>query len=220
MTENQIGFSDIVNECVSLLREHFGFVLLVTTVIAAGSIVLDLLNENVNIVVGGLIVGVFVQYLFTEKVLVDLVPEGLSEKRRKYGALFAASILGTLGIVFGFVLLIVPGLILMSGWSAATPFIVVERKGGIEALKSSWRATSPARVPLALVFLVYCLAIAVLLGIFAFQVETSGADGEDLMSIIMDNVFSSIMYVSNWLLGSAVYRLVAPRGNELANVFS
>jgi hypothetical protein len=50
-----------------------------------------------------------------------------------------ASILAAIGIAIGFVLLIVPGLILLTFWSLIVPFIVLAGSGVFEAFGNSWR---------------------------------------------------------------------------------
>jgi Uncharacterised protein family (UPF0259) len=53
------------------------------------------------------------------------------------GSLVFFSILSTLGVAIGFLLLVVPGLILLTIWSLGTPAIVVERIGPIDAFARS-----------------------------------------------------------------------------------
>jgi hypothetical protein len=50
-----------------------------------------------------------------------------------------ASILAAIGITIGLVLLIVPGLILLTFWSLIVPFIVLAGSGVFEAFGNSWR---------------------------------------------------------------------------------
>jgi hypothetical protein len=58
-----------------------------------------------------------------------------------------------LGIVVGFILLVVPGVILSVAWSMAGYYMVDQNLGPIDALKASWEGTKGARAALALVFL-------------------------------------------------------------------
>lgn len=53
------------------------------------------------------------------------------------GSLILAGLLAGLGIMVGFVLLIVPGLILLTIWSLIAPVIVLERKDAVAALGRS-----------------------------------------------------------------------------------
>ncbi|HEX9039441.1 MAG TPA: hypothetical protein VF838_00290, partial [Trebonia sp.] len=55
------------------------------------------------------------------------------------GSVAVASILASIGIGIGFVLIIVPGLILLTFWSLIVPEIVIGGAGAIEAFGRSWR---------------------------------------------------------------------------------
>ena len=50
-----------------------------------------------------------------------------------------ASLLAAIGITIGLVLLIVPGLVLLTFWSLIVPFIVLAGSGVFEAFRNSWR---------------------------------------------------------------------------------
>ena len=53
------------------------------------------------------------------------------------GSLILAGILASIGIAIGFVLIIVPGLILLTWWSLISPVIVMERKPALQAFGRS-----------------------------------------------------------------------------------
>jgi hypothetical protein len=55
------------------------------------------------------------------------------------GAVAIASILASIGITIGFVLVIVPGLILLTFWSLIVPEIVIGGAGALESFSRSWR---------------------------------------------------------------------------------
>ncbi len=55
----------------------------------------------------------------------------------KLGALVLTSIIAGVGIFFGFLLLIVPGLILLTWWALVAPIVMLEDKSGTEALGRS-----------------------------------------------------------------------------------
>jgi hypothetical protein len=56
--------------------------------------------------------------------------------------LIGLSIVSTLGMMLGLILLVVPGIILALGWSTAVPVKIVERAGVFESLSRSWALTS------------------------------------------------------------------------------
>jgi hypothetical protein len=55
------------------------------------------------------------------------------------GSVAVASILASIGIAIGFILIIVPGLILLTFWSLLVPEIVIGGAGAIESFGRSWR---------------------------------------------------------------------------------
>src|ERR1700748_158962 len=54
-------------------------------------------------------------------------------------AVALASILASIGITIGFILIIVPGLILLTFWSLIVPEIVIGGSGALDAFSRSWR---------------------------------------------------------------------------------
>lgn len=218
---------DVINEIVALASENGGYLALVTAAVAAGYVVMDLLMQDGGYGISSLVVGILVQFLVVERLLGDRLPAG--KARRRYGAMFVSAILGGLGIIVGFLFLIVPGVLLAAGWSASTPFIVVEEKGGVEALGASWEATEGSRLALALVVFVggAALLIAFVLVMALSTFLSAGgldawiaSDQLGLVEIILSNIFASGFSVAGWLLGAAVYRLVRPMGGELQDVFA
>jgi hypothetical protein len=55
------------------------------------------------------------------------------------GSVAVASILASIGIAIGFVLIIVPGLILLTFWSLIVPHIVIGGSGAFDSFGRSWR---------------------------------------------------------------------------------
>jgi hypothetical protein len=53
------------------------------------------------------------------------------------GELILVGIAAGVGVVIGFVLIVIPGLILITVWSVAAPVVVLERPGGLRALRRS-----------------------------------------------------------------------------------
>ncbi len=65
------------------------------------------------------------------------IGETLNKVGPRVGALVAAGLLAALGVMIGLVLLIVPGLVLLTWWSVLIPAIVLERAGVFEAFGRS-----------------------------------------------------------------------------------
>jgi hypothetical protein len=74
------------------------------------------------------------------------IGELYSRTRPRLPALIVAGILAALGIVLGLVLLIVPGLYLLSRWAVITPAIVLEKRSAGESFARSSELTAGNRL--------------------------------------------------------------------------
>jgi hypothetical protein len=104
-----------------------------------------------------------------------------------FGILFA------IGVTIGFVLLIVPGLILITFWSVGAPAIVVERAGVIEAFGRSWRLVrGNAWSVFATLLLVLLIVIAI--GIVLGVVATPIGDGAIVVASILSGILTAPIF--------------------------
>jgi hypothetical protein len=119
-------------------------------VIGIAGVVEGLLSVSGSLVLGlvGALIGLAASFLYTGYVvkLVQDVRDGrrdfsvgdlFSHAAPYVGTLILNGILAGIAIVIGFVLIIVPGLILITIWSVISPSIVVEDKGVFEAFGRS-----------------------------------------------------------------------------------
>jgi hypothetical protein len=87
-----------------------------------------------------------------------------------------ASLLAAIGIGIGLVILVVPGLILLTYWSLIVPSIVVGESGAMASFGRSWRAISghfwQAFGTYVLVFLIW-VAFSIVLGLALLAVPTA-----------------------------------------------
>lgn len=90
---------------------------------------------------------------------------------RAFLPLILISVLATLGILLGMILLIVPGIILAVGWSVIVPVRVVERTGIVETLGRSWDLTSGHR------WAIFGLMLIFAIGSIGFQALGSAVEG-------------------------------------------
>jgi hypothetical protein len=105
-----------------------------------GGLVLLLLASIVSLIANALYTG------FVVELVADVRADGrrdftagqlFSSARHAIAPLIGAGILAGIGITIGLILLIVPGLILLTIWSVISPAIVVERRGVIESFGRS-----------------------------------------------------------------------------------
>ena len=141
---------------------------------------------------------------------------GLREGNAGFGAFFGINFLAGLGILLGMILLIVPGMILGARWSAANAALLAEGEGINAALSRSWHMTSASLWPIIGVQLVIFVPALVIAFGALFTLDTA-----------MPVVASVVMYLAlfaasifSWLAGIAIYALLRPETDELAEVFA
>lgn len=145
----QLDVGETMREALQLYREHAGVLIpaafwlfLVVAIVSGlteGDLSLFWIGELLSLVVGSLYTGIVVN-------LVRDVREGRREQsvgdlgRRVVpvlGPLVGASVVYGLGVFFGSLLLLVPGLYLATVWIATAPVIVIEERGVFDALGRS-----------------------------------------------------------------------------------
>lgn len=176
----RIGVGDVISETFSTYGQNLGallgsaiLVFVVVGLIAGllqsiGGIFFLLLASAVRIAGQALYTGFVVE-------LVRDVRDGRRDQTA--GDLFSAAapyvlpligfgILAGIGITIGFILIVIPGLILLTFWSVGAPAIVVEGTGPIDAFSRSWQLVRGEAWPvfgvLLLTFLIVVVVAAVL----------------------------------------------------------
>ena len=126
--------------------------------------------------------------------------ESLAAALRVLLPLIGLSILWALGIGFGFILLVVPGIILLMMWSVATPALVVERQGVFAAFGRSAELTKGAKwkifgLCLLLLVIYWLLSLIVgLVGLGTFRGSSpEGLTATNIVgSIIVGTIFNML----------------------------
>ena len=119
-------------------------------------------------VFGSLLLTMIMAYVLQAAIVYGTVTD-LSGKRASFGSclstalkvllpLIGISIVSTLGMGLGLVLLVIPGIILALGWSIAVPVRVVERVGVFASLGRSWQLTSGYKGTIFLLVIIFSLA--------------------------------------------------------------
>jgi hypothetical protein len=141
--EPKLSVGDTLRETFAIYREHAGVLLPVAfwLFLFAGMV-----EELTPLIVGvvGLVVGTLYQGMVVGLVkdvqdgrLDSSVQELMRSVLPVFWRLLGAGLLIAVGLVGGFLLLIVPGLYLLAVWAVAAPAIVVERRRVTEALGRS-----------------------------------------------------------------------------------
>ncbi len=149
----RIAVGNVINETFSIYGANLGpligsalVVFIVVGIIAGillavGGVVLALLAAIARLAGEALYVGFVVKLVEDvrdgrrDQTMGDLV----SAAAPSIMSLIAFGILFGIGVGIGFVLIIIPGLILLTMWSVGAPAIVAEGAGPIEAFGRSWR---------------------------------------------------------------------------------
>jgi hypothetical protein len=112
---------------------------ILTALLVAASPALGLVGFLVSLVASTLFTGMVVELVAdVQDGKRDATPGQLLRAATPViGNLILVGLVAGIGIVIGFVLIIVPGLILITIWSVAAPVVVLERPGGLRALGRS-----------------------------------------------------------------------------------
>jgi len=147
----KIEVGRVLRESFTIYGENVGALLGVGILIAVSfGIVIGLLNDEggvlaqfiayvLQLVAGALYTGFVVRLVqdVRDGKRDSTVGELISGAMPFIGSLILFSILSGIGIGIGFILLIIPGLYLLTIWSVGAPAIIVEGKNGIEAFSRS-----------------------------------------------------------------------------------
>jgi hypothetical protein len=213
----------IIGEAWRLYREHWRhflpIALIVYLILGLVTLVLALLLGFVGAVIGSLlgIVGVFwLQGALTEAVAdvrdgrADLsLTDTFRRVQPRLWSIVGAGILAGLGIVLGLILLIVPGLVLLTWWSLIVPAIVLEGK---PAMDSFGRSRELVRGNGWNVFAVIILTLLIVIGIsIVVSLVLLWLPGEAFRTFVQNVVQNTLAYPFMALAWTLVYfALAAP----------
>ena len=212
----RIDVGRVIGEAFSTYREYAGPLLGgALVVIGIAGLISALLgaSESVILVLIGTIVGLIGQFLYTGYV-VKLVQDVRDGRRdQSVGELFraAAPFVGTLilngilagiAIGIGFVLLVVPGLILLTIWAVISPAIVVENRGAIEAFGRSRELVKGEGWS---VFAVILLAFLIIVAVSIVTGLIGAGIGDDAGRVIMSTIGSVLTVPIAALVASILF---------------
>jgi hypothetical protein len=101
------------------------------------------------------------------------------------GQLVAIGIVVALGVVIGFVLIIVPGLILLTIWSVAAPVVVLERLPGLRALGRSRELVRGNGWQVFGVIIVLDVIVAVIAGVIEIAASSAGTGVGIVVQVVL-----------------------------------
>lgn len=144
----------------------------------------------------------------------------------RFWSFVGMSILAAIGLMIGFVLLIIPGIILLVRWSAANGFVLTGEHSITGSLGASWEATDGRGLSIFLAGLVLWIAIALLGGVvggIALGAGMSGAGGMSApllaLAVALGEIVSAFGNALSFAFSIAVFHLLAPSDTSVAEVF-
>lgn len=222
--ERKLSVGDSLSEVFAIYRENAGvliplafwlfFVVAVVQGLGEDSTVLLLIGAILNLVVSILYQGMVVSLVRdVQDGRRDLSVGGLYRQVTPVlWTLIGASILYGIAVAIGFVLLIVPGLILVTIWAVLAPAIVIENRGAIEAFGRSRKLVEGYGWP---VFgtVICAVLITVLASAILFSIAAAIADGP-ILRIVLGLLASSVTApIAGLVAGVLYYRLLQLKGD-------
>lgn len=138
---------------------------------------------------------------------------------RSQGNLFwpyiGLSILTVLGAIVGFILLIVPGIILLIRWSAATGFLIGAGERVTDSMSASWHATSGHSWAIFLAGLVLFLGFIIAAGVVVGVLSAISPMIGSVVSAFIESGASAVFAA----LGIAIYSQVSSGAQQLTDTF-
>ncbi|WP_156457555.1 hypothetical protein [Altererythrobacter sp. Root672] len=164
--------------------------------------------------IGTMIVSIVATYVLLTRYLA--ARGRLQSEGSRFWLYLGMSILSVIAVLIGFLFLIVPGVILLVRWSAASGYLIGARQGVFESLSSSWHATKGSGWAIFFAAIVLLLglgvAVAVLSVVFSIAGETVGGIVSSFVETAISGVYAG--------LGIAIYSLVHDEAEELDEVFA
>ena len=131
---------------------------------------------------------------------------------------FGIGLLTGIATLIGFLLLVVPGIILLARWAPVYGFGLVEGQGVTQAMSSAWEATEGHFWPIVAAYLIPMVIFAA--GMVAYFFSFDELDAGILAGLVGANALLNLAAVAGTAVGLAIYSLLAPlRDAHLDEIF-
>lgn len=141
-----------------------------------------------------------------------------------FGAYFVVCLLGGLGMLLGFLLFILPGVIVMIRWWPAFAIALSEDRGGAEALGDAWKMTEGQFWPIfgvVLIGLVPLVLLTIAAGAGTVFLWTATDEAFDsTFAIVALNIGVAAYSAYSTATAIAVYSMLRDSGAGLAETFA
>jgi uncharacterized membrane protein len=139
-----------------------------------------------------------------------MIGDAIGRAFSRFFSLLGISILVGFGVAIGFMLLIVPGIILALRWAVAVPACVVENKGPLESMRRSAELTKGHRwkifgiwVLIAIVAIVVLIIASTLAGLGV--VAAPQGLGRVVIAAVISLILTAIVTAYSYVLNTMIY---------------
>jgi hypothetical protein len=223
---------EVMGEAWDAYRKHFGHLVpiafVVYLLISLLTLLLAVLLGPLGLVAGGVIGVAGIFWLQGALVLAiedirdgraDLsISEILSRVRPRLNTLTLAGLLAVLGVGIGFLLLVVPGLVLWTWWLVIVPVIMLERSGVLAAFGRSRRLVRGhgwSVFGVLILTIVVLVAVNLVFSVFARGLDNVlGAIALDIMSRTLTAPFVALAWTMTYYRLRAVEAVVPEPASE------
>ena len=217
MNAESISAGSVVSRIWEIYRAHFGLLFGVAAVLFAIQFVVYLvLSASASISLAVLFVALSVLYQGMVVKLVQDVQDGrrdhsvgdlLRSVEPVFWRLLAVSVLAGIGVAIGFVLLIVPGLVLITIWAVVAPVTVLERPGVFAAFGRSRELVRGNGWNVFGVLAIVFVAVIVISFIAGFASDSLGSVARSLVQWVVNAAVAPLTALS----ASVLYFALQPR---------
>lgn len=171
-----------------------------------------------------LIVFVIASYLLLRQMMVGLGRTPAPGSR--FWSFLGMSILALIGLGLGFMLFVIPGIILLVKWSAANGYVMTGEHGIRGSLGASWEATSGHGWSILGAGVILWIAMAILSGmlvgvLFGVGMQNLSGAFQPLTGLVvaLSGFVESFTNAVSFAFSIAVFHLLAPADTSVADVF-
>jgi len=135
--------------------------------------------------------------------------ESMGVGLRYFLPLLGLGILYGLAMMGGFLLLIIPGLLVALGWSIAAPVLIIEKKSIMDSISRSWQLTSGYKRWILLLWIIIIVISAIIGGVFGVFLVMFGdpttvlLEGGSTAYHIANAIFSALSQALSTMIGAA-----------------
>lgn len=219
--EDELAAGDVLSRTLKLIAARPVPALIGLLALVPAGIVLDLtpdpdLATAINFAIS--LVGLFAQFLITVALMRGTGALGAGERAGSAASFVGASIVTGLGVVFGVLLLVLPGIYLWARWSIVMPLIVGERMTMGDAMRESAERARGRIVAIGVAAALLGLPWLAAVGLYFWY-----GIAEVVLPLALSIAINLLLYVpqiASWYCAVAVHALTRRDAAHLEDVFA